>query len=600
MIKIIIICFFSFFFSFSAFAQENDIPGMEISSKGISYTVVFTGEMSSRIRQVLNQVSETVTLKNRPPMTEAQLRRRAEHDLDEFTRALRSFGYYRSSNKYFINTTQSGKEVEFSIDTGPAYVIRNVHINNICPEMTPLPEIPSMESLGLTAGSSIESAKVLSARQVIMRSARAHGFPFPFVELGEVLIDHKEQIADIVYNVDPGPRAVFGETEIQGLSRVKPEYVYEKIPWEKGKPFSAPQLNELRRKLTGTGLFATVDVGHAQELDEDGSLPMYIQVNERRPRTARAGVGYQTDIGPELKLGWMHRNLRGKGERLEFDLGVSDVQRIVEGTYTIPSFFHPDQNLVLKAGLDDESKDAYDSRSVYSSAMVERRFSEQLSVGAGVGYRAAQVKQFGETTDLRLAFFPATVTWDGRDDILNPGTGIRANVRLTPFIDTLDSKTRFIKSYASLNTYLEILDDKRLVLAGRGALGAINAESNSKVPPDERFYAGGGGSVRGYSYQSAGRMTDKKPVGGLSLAELNAEIRLKLAQRHGLVAFVDGGRAFDSSYPDFDQRLFWGYGVGYRFFTDFGPIRADIAFPLNRRKGVDDSFQLYISIGQSF
>ncbi len=588
------------FCSSLAMADESGQEQDDQPAHGIAYQTVISGEMDNGIRQTLTQISDTISLEERPPMTMAQLHRRARADVQEFSRAFRSFGYYSSEITYSIDKTSTPVLIEFKVDPGPPYLIREVNIINICPDMTPLPDLPSPEQLELEPGTRIRSAKVLDARQIIVRHLRDRGYPFPIVEIDQVIINHHERAADISYNIDPGPAAVFGRTRISGLSRVDDEYILHRLPWEEGDTFRSSLMDSFRRQLTAGGLFTIVEVTHDRELEDDARLPIQVTVTERRPRTFRAGLSYQSDIGPELRLGWVHRNFKGKGEVLEFDLVASDVLYSLEGGYTLPAWLRPDQKLIFKSGLVQENTDAYDSKSLFTTAMVERMFTDRLSVGIGLGYRATRIEQFDETEDLGLFFIPTDLTWDGRDDILDPGTGMRVNLKMIPFFDTLDPDNRFVKTYASVNTYLELLSDKRIVLANRVAVGAINAESKSKVPPDERYFAGGGGSVRGYSYQSAGQLEDGKPVGGLSLAEINSEIRFRATRRSGLVAFFDGGRAFDSSYPDFDERLFWGWGVGYRFYTDFGPIRADIAFPLSRRKGVDDRFQLYISLGQAF
>jgi len=89
------------------------------------------------------------------------------------------------------------------------------------------------------------------------------------------------------------------------------------------------------------------------------------------------------------------------------------------------------------------------------------------------------------------------------------------------------------------------------------------------------------------------------PVGGRSFFEAAGELRFQVAERVGLVAFLDGGRAFEPAFPDLDEPLLWGAGLGVRYFSPIGPLRFDVAVPLNRR-GVDDSFQVYLSLGHAF
>ncbi len=562
-----------------------------------SYQTEIRGDIDSRMLEILNQVSDTVSLKERTLVSISQLKRRARDDIPEFVGALRSFGYYAPDITYTIYEEETPIRIVFDVNQGPEFLIKDIEI---IPQDTDWEgDLPDPEKLGLYRGDRIRSSKVKDSTRELDRHLKAQGYPFPRSRVQEVVIDHADHSASIYLAFDPGPMAYFGDMEITGLERVQEEVVQEKIPWEKGDEFRAPQMEKLRRDLSAIGLFSVVEVNHGHELEEDNLLPMQVRVRERSPRTFRAGLGYQSDIGPELRLGWIHRNLRGRGETIEADLQLSDVERFLGVSYTIPGFMRPDQRLILKSGYRDEEQEAYDSTSLSVTGMLDRDLSEKLSVGAGAGYRLAQVEQMGEKTDMGLLFFPGSLLYDARDSELDPSQGFRFNLRLIPFVDTMDLETRFLKTYASFSHYLELWSDKRIVLANRVAYGAIGAEDKRKVPPDERYYAGGGGSIRGYAHQKVGPMVDDDPIGGLALAEINTELRFKVSRNSGLVLFLDGGQAYEDSYPDFSENLRWGGGIGYRYYTDFGPLRADIAFPLNRRS-MDSAYQLYLSIGQAF
>lgn len=594
---LILFLLFLFFCFHGNLAQALEEPATR-SQEQKSYQTHIKGDIQEKIRNTLRQISDTVALEERPLVSIGQLKRRAREDISEFVGALRSFGYYAPDIVYHIQEDQEPVQVIFEIDPGPEYYLTDVIMINKDPKKDI--ELPEPRELGLMQGERMEAKPVSEAPRKLNRYLRSKGFPFPESKIQEVVIDHAHQSAAVHMTFDPGPRAVFGEAEISGLERVEPGFILEKIPWKKGEEkFQAPKMDTLRRELTATGLFSVVEIDHAQSLEND-NLPMNIRVQERAPRTFRAGVGYHTDIGPEFRLGWRHRNLRGRGENLEIDLTLSEVERALETEYTIPSFRRPDQNLILKAGYMEEYTDAYDATSIFTSATMDRQLTQELSLGGGIGYRISQVEQLDEKTDLGLLYFPTNLLYDSREDVLDPSQGMRFNLRLTPFLDTWDPETAFLKGYTSLNNYWEIWPQNKIVLANRLAYGSIGAESRNKVPPDERFYAGGGGSIRGYGYQEVGPMVDQEPIGALSKFEVNAELRFRLTQRSGIVTFLDGGQAYEDSYPDFSQDLQWGAGIGYRFFTDFGPFRADIAFPLNPRDDIDDTFQLYLSLGQAF
>ena len=151
---------------------------------------------------------------------------------------------------------------------------------------------------------------------------------------------------------------------------------------------------------------------------------------------------------------------------------------------------------------------------------------------------------------------------------------------------------------------VRLTDSAKYVLALRGNLGSIAGTSRDDIPADERFYAGGGGSIRGYGYQLAGPLDDDEddpdPIGGRSLIELNGELRYRMTDTIGLVYFIDGGTVADSALPSLEEDLFIGTGVGLRYSTPIGPLRADIGVPLDRRSDVDDIVQIYVSIGQAF
>jgi translocation and assembly module TamA len=194
---------------------------------------------------------------------------------------------------------------------------------------------------------------------------------------------------------------------------------------------------------------------------------------------------------------------------------------------------------------------------------------------------------------------PGKLDWDFSDDLLNPTRGGRLSLLAAPYVDTLGPDRRFAKARLTHTRYLGLHDD--VILALRGSVGGIGGADLDDIPADERFYAGGGGSVRGIPYQLAGPLDeDDDPTGGRSLLEVGAELRYRATESIGLVLFLDGGTVADSAVPDFSEELRWGAGPGLRYFTPIGPLRVDVGFPLNARQGVDDLFQLYLSIGQAF
>jgi translocation and assembly module TamA len=404
----------------------------------------------------------------------------------------------------------------------------------------------------------------------------------------------------VEFQVQPGPRALFGHTEIQGLESVSEAYARRRISWTQGEPFNADLLRKTQGRLRATELFALIRVNTAEAIDAEGHLPITIELTERKHRTVKAGISYKTDEGPGVKLSWEHRNLWHQGERLAFEATVSGIAYAAEGSFRKPEFLHPDQTLALNLRLAEDHPDAFTSKSFESTGQIERMLSEGTALSAGLGFKWQEVDQLGRKESFSLFSLPINFDWDTSDDPLDSSRGGRLKCQLTPYRDFSGADLGFVKGYAHYTRYIRLFRTPQLVFAVRGTLGTMSGAERDEIPADIRFYAGGGGSIRGYAYQAVGPLRENQPIGGRSLAGLSSELRMKVTDTMGFAAFVDGGNAFEAAFPDFNESCRWGAGLGLRYFTRIGPLRFDIAVPLNKREEFDDSFQIYVSLGQAF
>jgi translocation and assembly module TamA len=377
-------------------------------------------------------------------------------------------------------------------------------------------------------------------------------------------------------------------------------YVRSKIPWKEGEPWKVDLLREARRRLTATRLFIRVEFKTGEKPDEKGYLPVVAELRERKHRTIGAGVSYQTDEGPGGRITWAHRNLFGSGERLEIGLNASGIVYAGEGQFRKPEFLRDDQSLLLSLRVAEDRPNAYTSRNVTTALQVERTLSKGMVLGAGPAYRFSRIDQFGQEDRFNLFSFPTYFNWDTSDQFLDPSRGGRLKLQMAPFYDPTGANLGFLKGYARYSRYIKLAKRPSLIFAVMGTIGAMTGAEVEEIPADIRFYSGGGGSIRGYEYQSVGPLLDGIPTGGRSLAELSAELRVKVSDKVGFVAFMDGGNVYEAEFPDFGEPFRWGIGGGLRYFTPVGPLRVDVGFPLDRREGIDDSFQFYISLGQAF
>lgn len=579
-------------------AQGPATPSEPQEPETVAYGVAIRGPISDDLRTLLEEVSETRRLSDRPPSNILRLRRRAEGDRDRLLQALRSRGYYDAGIEVRLERDAEPVEVVFEVEPGPLYRLRDIQLEVDPP--TPELRTPRPGELGLTVGGAAAAQRVLDAEAELLELVESQGFPLAELGEREAIVDHDADAMDLTLTLRPGPRARFGEIRIEGLENVEEDYARNRLPWEPGELITPERLEEGRQALIGTQLFSTARIRLGREAGADQRLPVVVEVTQRKQRSITVGARFRTDEGPGGSIGWQHRNLFGGGERLELSLDASGIGYFLSAEYREPDVWVRDQTLVAAAQASTEDTDAYTSDSLGGSLGFERILEPGTIASLGVAYRFADVEQDGDSERFGLLSLPAGLSIDQSNDLLNPTAGYRLSLNNEPFVDTLGSGVVFNKLRLDHARYLQVLDEPEIILAGRAALGTLFGASRDAVPADERFYAGGGGSVRGFGFQLAGPLDeDDDPVGGRSLLELSGEVRLRFTETMGGVVFVDAGSAFASILPDLDPSPRVAAGVGVRYFSPLGPVRLDIGFPINRRP-VDDAFQLYISLGQAF
>ena len=384
--------------------------------------------------------------------------------------------------------------------------------------------------------------------------------------------------------------------------------------WSTRASGSTPaRIEKAREDLAQLGVFSTVRARAAEELDADGRLPISIEVVERKRHVVGVTAAYSTDLGASAGVNWAHRNLFGNAEQLKLGAAVngggSATRRPgydVNATFIKPDFLVRDQTLTVSLQGIRESLDAYDRKAVVAGVNVSRKVYQGLTVSAGLQAQQSRITQQGLTRDYTLVGLPLGVAYDstGPEGLFEPIQGVKASLTVTPTA-TLGRGSNYLVVLGTASTYVDLGQDLfggkpgRSVLAVRGTLGTIQGATTFEVPPDQRFYAGGSGTVRGYKYQSVGpRFRDNRPTGGTSLAAATVEYRQRFGESYGAAVFVDAGQVSTGNNP-LDGGVRVGAGVGARYYTAIGPIRLDVAVPLNKQRG-GDAFELYIGIGQAF
>ncbi|MEO3428975.1 autotransporter assembly complex family protein [Pelagibius sp. CAU 1746] len=579
-----------------AAAQEQGI---------LPYRTVVEGVEEGELRTLLEGSSQLIALGEKPPATIAGLRRRAEGDIQRLTAALHSEGYYQPAVDLEIDSEVRPTQVTLRITPGPRYTLQAYDITF---DGNPPPaeaEQPRLDEIGIALGMPARAPVVVGAEQSLVSLLQERGYPFAQVRERKTFVNHEKTEMTVRLAIDAGPAAVFGPLSFKGQEEVEADYLHRISEWPQGEPYDRRVVRNLQRRLAATGLFSSANAETAAQPTPDGSLPVTVTLVEREQRSIGGVVNYSSDVGPGAEIFWEHRNLLGRNEKLRVSAIGSLIEQSGDISFRKPAFLQADQDLLADLSGGFEDNDAYERQAVDGLIALERPLFENWRVTGGISLGYEIVDEGADNGEGERQFtllgLPVTAARDTRDDLLDPASGSRLHFSLTPFTGAGDDTLLFLTAIAGGSAYYALDSDERFILAGRARAGTILGEKNDALPASSRFYAGGGGSVRGYEYQLVGPLDDDQdPFGGTSLLELGGEVRVRVTDEIGIVPFVDGGTVYDEPYFNSGETLRWAAGLGLRYFTGFGPLRLDVAFPLNPRDGVDEAFQFYVSFGQAF
>lgn len=580
--------------------DQSAVPPDTEDSVTIPYDTRFSGVQSSQLKTLLKQVSQLVAFEDGPTDSEAALRRRANADMDRLHDVMASAGYYDAVVTYEIDKNFKPWRVLVDVKAGAPYLLKEVKVEPA--EGTELPPGISFEpaDLGLQMGARAQASMILDAEAQMVQRCTENGYPLAHSAGRETIIDKADNSMHVTYKLDSGPPAAFGATSVAGLETVDRAYVDRRIKWKEGDLYDSRKITATQKALVDSNLFSTVRVTPADSVGDDGRIAVKIELGERRQRSIGGGVYYDSSLGPGVRAFWEHRNLFGEGESLHLEGRLGMDQRSALAEFLRPDFLIPDLSLRAQFTLDDEQTDAYDVRSATAFTGLLYKFDPILTGGAGLEFQQAHVNDDTGAQDYTILDMPIFVKRDDTDNLLDPTRGTRLGLTVTPYHSIDGTDLNYVGLQATASAYQRLTDSDRLVLAGYGNVGSLDGVSLGDLPRNLRLYAGGGGSVRGYGYQQAGPLDSKgNPRGGLSSLETGLELRLRITDTIGIATFFEGGSVFDTHYPDLSEGLFWGTGAGVRYYTPIGPLRFDVAFPLDRRQS-DDFFQFYISLGQAF
>jgi len=582
------------------------------------YTVTIAKTGSDTIDTTLAASAQLVTLHGKVPVPPFALIERARSDIPRLQTALDSFGYYLNKVAITIGghaLTDPGLadeldkvpagtnvSVDVAIDKGPLFHLGKVEIEGAVPDA-------DRQALGVKSGDPAIAGNVLDAQTRLLNALQEDGYALAKVEAPIAYADDEKHELNVSFKAEPGAQVDIGAITFKGLSDVHESFARRALKIKPGDRYKPSKIEDARQALVAQGVFSGVTVHAADRLDADGRIPLVFDVQERKKHAVAITAAYSTDLGISLSTTWSHRNLFGNAEQLNLTAAGTGLGNSTMGLgYTLsaqfikPLFLRPDQTLEFDVSAIKQNLDAYDQKAETIAGFLRRKFSDMWTGSAGLSYSHDDVAQEGTSRLYQLVSLPLTVSYDttGITDVLrDPTKGLRASLAVTPTKSFGASDLTFFVLQASASTYLDVGGDGRSIVALRGLAGSILGGSNLELPPDQRLYAGGSATVRGFAYQSIGPMfPDGRPVGAKSVDAGTIEFRQRIGDDWGGAAFVDAGQASANGAP-FNGPVRVGAGIGARYYTALGAVRLDVAVPVTRVHG-GDAFEIYIGLGQAF
>lgn len=536
-----------------------------------------------------------------------EARRRAREAGDKAIAVLRSQGYYDYSVEPDIG--DGDEPTPFvAITPGPVSRIAAPTIEWVATAPDADTITAAQTAMALTPGAPGQAESVLAAEGRIVAAVEQRGYADAVTMPREVVVDHTDQTMRPTFRVAAGALVKMDGVKVESKGRTNPRWVARLAPWRAGQTYRPDSVAELERRLLDTGVYDSVTVALAPAGEAvNGERPVIVSLADRPKGTLELGASYSTTEGAGVDSSWILYNRLGRADTLTNTFRIADIDSRLQAQLALPDWGKPQETLRLTAALYRDRTPAYDDIGAGVSADVTHRYGKTSFLTYGASFDATDTTEIEQLNFVlgnqkrKLATFGllGAFSLDHSNDPLNPIRGWKLDARVEPKLATGNGSIAYFKVSGQAAGYLPLDANGDTVIAGRLKLGGIAGGDIPGVPAQDRFYAGGGGSVRGYGYQLVGpRYPDNTPEGGLSLFETSAEVRRKLTGAWSLAAFVDAGTVGLHVYPDFREPSV-GVGLGVRYNLGFGPIRVDLATPLNPRHG-DSIVQLYLSIGQSF
>jgi translocation and assembly module TamA len=522
---------------------------------------------------------------------------------------LSSEGYFDATVKGRLDqpAVEGGPlSVVLNVTPGPRYALGSITFDAKIVE----PATLITDNFVPKTGDPIIADTILAAEANIALALPRTGYPFAKIGERDILLDGETQIGDYTLPVEIGPRSSFGWIVTQGTKVFEAGHIEVLKRYKTGDLYDSRKVDDLRAALVATGLLSTVSVEPvaSEAIAPNGThyADLLVRQEAGPTRTLSGSAGYSTGQGLRLEGSWTHRNLFPPEGSLAANAVLGTQEQGVGVTFHRANAGKRDRSVELGIDVLHAKYAAYEAFTGRLAGRISHDTTQiwQKRITYSYGFELIGtneedydfLKGKRDRQTYAIVALPGQIGFDTSNSLLDPTKGFRVNVKFSPEASLGSGKQIYGRALVEGTVYYPVGDN--IVLAARARAGAIAGIERGNLAPSRRYYGGGGGSVRGFGFQELGpRDPDNKPIGGRSMNEAAIEARYRFGN-YGVAGFVDAGQVYESSVPRFDNWRF-GVGIGARFYTNFGPLRLDVATPINRQSG-ESRISVYVSIGQAF
>ncbi|MHA7900290.1 MAG: autotransporter assembly complex protein TamA [Henriciella sp.] len=580
--------------AFSAFAMACAVLPAAAENVRITSETAAPG-MLANLRA---ELTESTT-----PDTVFEARRQARRAAEKAENYLNSLGYFAPEISFAVEPG-SPPMGRVRIEPGPRFILSGVAVNTGEQALSLEADQALQQVQTLKVGDDAIPKAIVAEEAGLIAALKAVGYAETEALPRNLIGDRVEGTLDLTYNLLPGPRIRLGEVIYSEGTRTRRVYLNRLIPYQSEELYSPQTLAAFTRRLNATRLYRFSSVQLADEpslitAEGDEVRDVIVQLEERDRYTLTSGASFSTSEGPGLTGSLTRRNATRRGDTITGAMTLATLERSFAVDWRIPNVTAFDRTLVLSSDIGREETDAFDREAITLSGAYEVRASRRLSYALGIASEFTREEDAFEQRDQQILSTSLGVRLDHANDPLDATRGWRVDTRGEPGIVIGDREAQYFSLNGQVSAYRPITEEERFVLAGRVRSGFVFGAALADLPVSRRFFAGGGGSARGFEYQSVGPQdADGTPTGGRGLLEVSGELRWRRDGPLGFVGFLDGASVSADQGVRFDD-VRYSAGLGVRYDTLIGPIRFDLATPIDPRDG-DDPVQVYVSIGQAF